>query len=58
MEKKIENWLKRKGIEPQQRILREGGGQYIENFTKEFADFIREETLIEVQSLIKNARKI
>lgn len=57
-EKLIENFIKSRGGDCKQRIERDGGGQYLVNFLKEFASFVKEETLIGVQKEIKKMRDL
>lgn len=56
-DKHIENYLLKIGADPKQRIKRNNGGQYFINFLKQFAEHVREETLIEAQNSIKHLRK-
>ena len=53
---RIDNYMAKKEIDPKHRIPRNGGGQYLKNFLLEFAKFVRDETLIEVQRDIKKLR--
>lgn len=53
---RIDNFLSKRGANPKQRIERDGGGQYLKNLLLEFASFVRDETLIEVQRDIKKLR--
>ena len=53
---RIEKYLKKKGADPKQRVQRDNGGQYLKNLLLEFAVFVRDETLIEVQRDIKKLR--
>lgn len=57
-DKLIENFIKSRGGDCNQRIERDNGGQYLINFLKEFASFVKEETLIDVQKEIKKMRNL
>ena len=53
---RIENFLNKRGADPKQRVKRDNGGQYLKNLLLEFAAFVRDETLIEVQRDVKKLR--
>ena len=53
----IDYFLQKNKIEAKQRIERPNGGQYLDNLLIEFAEFVRNETLIEVESKIKKIRR-
>ena len=53
---RIENFLNKRGADPKQTVKRDNGGQYLKNLLLEFAAFVRDETLIEVQRDVKKLR--
>lgn len=53
---RIDNYIRKMGLDPKQRIERDNGGQYLKNFMLEFSKFVADETLIEVQREIKKLR--
>lgn len=53
---RIDNYIRKMGLNPKQRIERDNGGQYLKNFMLEFSKFVADETLIEVQREIKKMR--
>lgn len=54
--KALENYLAKRGMNPKQRIDKNGGGQYLDNFLIEFAMDIKEETLNEAVTVLKKMR--
>ena len=54
--KALENYLAKRGMKPKQRIDKNGGGQYLDNFLIEFAMDIKEETLNEAVTVLKKMR--
>lgn len=55
--KKIQRFLENRGMDPKERLGRKNGGQYLDNFLVEFSEIIREETIREVSTTIKEAFK-
>jgi len=54
--KALENYLAKRGMNPKERIEKNGGGQYLDNFLIEFAAHVKEETLNEAVSVLKKMR--
>jgi hypothetical protein len=54
--KALENYLKKRGMNPKQRVDKNGGGQYLDNFLIEFAMDVKEETLNEAVTVLKKMR--
>jgi hypothetical protein len=58
MEKKrIHNYLLKKGVKLDERVNRNNGGQYLDNFLIEFAEFVREDLINEQIGILKVLRK-
>jgi hypothetical protein len=58
MEKKrIHNYLLKKGVKLDERVNRNNGGQYLDNFLIEFAKFVREDLINEQIGILKVLRK-
>jgi hypothetical protein len=58
MEKKrIHNYLLKKGVKLDERVNRDNGGQYLDNFLIEFAKFVREDLINEQIGILKELRK-
>ena len=43
--RQIEKYLKNRGMKPKARLEKNGGGQYLDNFLIEFAQYIKEKKL-------------
>ena len=54
-EKEILNYISKLGMNPNQRIERNGGGQYFKNFMHDFAQYVIDKTRSEV---VANIRKM
>jgi hypothetical protein len=58
MEKKrIHNYLLKKGVKLDERVNRDNGGQYLDNFLIEFTKFVREDLINEQIGILKELRK-
>lgn len=53
----IYNFLNKRDIDPKQRIKRDNGGQYLDNFLIEFAKHVKQQVLIEVHHKVKQMRE-
>jgi len=53
--KEISNYLAKMDCDSNQRIEKEGGGQYLHYFLKDFADHVAKKTKAEI---VSNIRKI
>jgi len=53
---RVEKYLDKRGMDKDQRLVRDNGGQYLKNFLVEFAAFVKQETLTEVTRSIKLLR--
>ena len=51
---KIEDFLRKKGIDTEERVERVNGGQYLKNLLKEFATEVSDDTLTEVVKETRN----
>ncbi len=57
MEKKrIHHYLLKKGVKLDERVKIPNGGQYLDNFLVEFAQFVREDLLNEQIGVLKEMR--
>lgn len=54
--KRIQNYMGRRKIKHDFRVEMIGGGQYLDNFLIEFAQFVRTETINEIQSELKELK--
>ena len=54
--RQIESYLKKKGMNPKDRVQKNGGGQYLDNFLIEFAQDIKEKTINDSVTLLKRMR--
>lgn len=54
-EKEIKNYIEKREMNPKQRIDRNGGGQYLDNFLYEFAEYVKNKTK---SDMIGEIRKI
>jgi hypothetical protein len=58
MEKKrIHNYLLKRGVKLDERVNRDNGGQYLDNFLIDFAKFVREDLINEQIGILKELRK-
>lgn len=55
--KRIHNYLLKRGVKLDERVNRDGGGQYLDNFLIDFAKFIREDLLNEQIEVLKQMKK-
>jgi hypothetical protein len=56
--KKIHNYLMKRGIKLDERVNRDGGGQYLDNFLIEFAKKVKEDLLNEQIGVLKEWKKL
>ena len=54
--RQIERYLERKGMNPKDRLQKNGGGQYLDNFLIEFAQDIKEKTINDAVTILKKMR--
>ena len=54
--KQIEKYLENRGMKPKARLEKNGGGQYLDNFLIEFAQYIKEKTINDVVTALKRMR--
>ena len=54
--RQIENYLERKGMNSKDRLQKNGGGQYLDNFLIEFAQDIKEKTINDAVTALKRMR--
>lgn len=54
--KQIHNYLLRRGVRLDQRVDCNNGGQYLDNFLIDFAQFVREDLLNEQIGVLKKMR--
>jgi hypothetical protein len=54
--RQIEKYLERKGMNPKDRLKKNGGGQYLDNFLIEFAQDIKEKTINDAVTELKRMR--
>jgi hypothetical protein len=54
--RQVESYLKKKGMNPKDRVQKNGGGQYLDNFLIEFAQDIKEKTINDSVTLLKRMR--
>lgn len=54
--RQVELYLKRKGMDAKQRLTKDRGGQYLNNFLIEFAQDIKEKTLNDAIAKLKDMR--
>jgi hypothetical protein len=52
----IKNYILRINANPKQRIERNGGGQYLDNFLMEFYKIVRDKTIDECRSVLKKQK--
>lgn len=52
----IFNYLKKIDADPKQRIERNNGGQYLENFLFEFAQIVRDNTIDKCRGSLKKLK--
>lgn len=55
--KRIHNYLLKRGVKLDERVNRDGGGQYLDNFLIDFAKFVREDLLNEQIGVLKQMKK-
>ena len=55
--KRIHNYLLKRGVKLDERVNRDGGGQYLDNFLIDFAKFVREDLLNEQIEVLKQMKK-
>lgn len=59
MEKKrIHNYLLKRNIKIDSRVVMNNGGQYLDNFLIDFARFVREDLINEQIGVLKELKKI
>jgi hypothetical protein len=56
-EKEIDNYLSKISANPKQRIDRDGGGQYLDNFLKDFALYVKHKTIDDCRGILKSIKK-
>ena len=56
--KRIHNYLMKRGIKLDERVNRDGGGQYLDNFLIDFSKAVREDLLNEQIGVLKQMKKI
>ena len=56
--KRIHNYLMKRGIKLYERVNRDGGGQYLDNFLIDFSKAVREDLLNEQIGVLKQMKKI
>lgn len=54
----IENYLKKRGMNPKDRVQKDNGGQYLDNFLVEFAAAVKEKTLNDAVTTLKRMRDL
>jgi len=54
--RQIERYLERKGMNSKDRLQKNGGGQYLDNFLIEFAQDIKEKTINDAVTALKRMR--
>ena len=54
--RQIEIYLERKGMNSKDRLQKNGGGQYLDNFLIEFAQDIKEKTINDAVTALKRMR--
>ena len=54
--RQIEKYLEKKGMNPNARVQKNGGGQYLNNFLVEFAQDIKEKTINDAVTTLKRMR--
>lgn len=52
----INNYLSKIKAEPKQRIDRDNGGQYLDNFLFEFAKFVKNDTIDKCRGSLKKLK--
>jgi len=52
----IEKYLIKSGMNPKDRVQKDGGGQYLDNFLVEFAKHIKEKTINDAVTVLKRMR--
>lgn len=55
---KIHKYLKTRGMNPKDRLTKDNGGQYLDNFLIEFYDFCRDNVFEEVVTEVRRLRKL
>ena len=55
--KRIHNYLLKRGVKLDERLNRDGGGQYLDNFLIDFAKAVREDLLNEQIGVLKQMKK-
>ena len=56
--KRIHNYLLKRGVKLDERVNRDGGGQYLDNFLIDFSKAVREDLLNEQIGVLKQMKKI
>ena len=56
--KKIHNYLMKRGVKLDERVNRDGGGQYLDNFLIEFSKKVKEDLINEQIGVLKQWKKL
>lgn len=56
--KQIQKYLENREMNGSQRLEKQGGGQYLENFLVEFSEHIRNEAINELVGVLRKQKRI